>query len=149
MSLRQSATALGLADLVPDRITDQWQIVMGEAPPPISPLLLVPILAYAIQSRGQERQLTDLQRQLDQLIAARDSPQKPRNPAGLKMQVGMVLQRNWQGVPYRVIVVEGGFSYEGQTYRSLSEIARLITGTRWSGPAFFGLKGKGRVIHEG
>lgn len=58
---------------------------------------------------------------------------------------GTRLIREWQGETHKVRVVEDGFIYEGQRYKSLSEIARLITGTRWSGPVFFGLKsGSGR-----
>ena len=48
--------------------------------------------------------------------------------------------RQWQGKLYEVVTLESGFIFDGQKYRSLSEIARAITGTRWSGPAFFGLK---------
>ncbi len=52
--------------------------------------------------------------------------------------------RQWQGKVYEVVTVEQGYMYDGQKYRSLSEIARAITGTRRSGPAFFGLKQKSR-----
>ena len=48
--------------------------------------------------------------------------------------------RQWQGKLHEVVTLENGFMYDGQRYRSLSEIARVITGTRWSGPAFFGLR---------
>ena len=50
------------------------------------------------------------------------------------------LLREWQGQTHHVTVVEGGFEYDGKVWRSLSAIARSITGTPWSGPAFFGLK---------
>jgi Protein of unknown function (DUF2924) len=53
---------------------------------------------------------------------------------------GTRLIRQWQGKSYKVTVAKSGFEYDGQWYASLSEIARLITGTRWSGPLFFGLK---------
>lgn len=62
--------------------------------------------------------------------------------------------RQWHGKLHEVIVLEGGFMYGGEKFRSLSEIARVITGTRWSGPAFFGLKkrkseGRHSQKHEG
>ena len=57
-----------------------------------------------------------------------------------KLSPGTVLMRDWQGRRHSVMVTGDGFAHEGRTYRSLSEIARAITGTRWSGPAFFGLK---------
>src|ERR1022692_4514488 len=57
---------------------------------------------------------------------------------------GTVLMRNWQGTIHEVKVINGGVSYKGKRYRSLSEVARLITGARWNGPLFFGLRGKSR-----
>jgi hypothetical protein len=60
------------------------------------------------------------------------------SPAGVKP--GALIGREYQGVMHRVVVVQGGYEWRGQTYKSLSEIARLITGTRWNGPKFFGLR---------
>ena len=60
--------------------------------------------------------------------------------------LGTVLTREWNGQHYRVMVVEGGFAFEGKTFDSLSKIAFAITGTNWNGPRFFGLRadsGKG------
>jgi len=51
-----------------------------------------------------------------------------------------VLLRQWHGVAHQVRVLDNGVLYQGERYRSLSEVARRITGTRWSGPRFFGLK---------
>jgi hypothetical protein len=55
-------------------------------------------------------------------------------------QAGAMLIREWHGVKYKVVVRADGLSFRGQHYRSLSAVARLITGGRWSGPLFFGLK---------
>lgn len=55
------------------------------------------------------------------------------------LRPGSRLSRDWCGRPYVVDVIENGFVYDGKVYRSLSSIARLITGTNWSGPRFFGL----------
>lgn len=57
-------------------------------------------------------------------------------------KVGTRMVREWQGTTYEVTIEENGFSWNGERYRSLSEIARKITGTRWSGPRFFGLTKK-------
>ena len=57
-----------------------------------------------------------------------------------KLSAGASLLREWNAETHEVRVLEKGFEYRGQRYRSLSAIAREITGTRWSGPAFFGLK---------
>jgi hypothetical protein len=70
------------------------------------------------------------------------SSTKPRRRT---LRPGTILLREWQGVTHRVTVVEGGAIYRGEKYRSLSEVARLITGARWSGPRFFGLKADGQA----
>ena len=56
------------------------------------------------------------------------------------VQSGAVLVREWRGISHQVRVLEEGFSLRGKRYRSLSQVACEITGTRWSGPLFFGLK---------
>jgi len=61
-----------------------------------------------------------------------------------KLSAGASLLREWNGETHEVRVLESGFEYRGQRHRSLSAIAREITGTRWSGPAFFGLKDRER-----
>jgi hypothetical protein len=66
-------------------------------------------------------------------------------PRPRTLRPGTILLREWQGVTHRVTMVEGGAIYRGEKYRSLSEVARLITGARWSGPRFFGLKSDGRA----
>jgi hypothetical protein len=55
---------------------------------------------------------------------------------------GTMLTREWNGRNHQVIAVDGGFSWEGRIYNSLSEIAKAITGTKWNGPRFFGLRDK-------
>jgi hypothetical protein len=57
-----------------------------------------------------------------------------------ELKPGTRLVREWQGRTYEVLVLDGGFSWQGASYRSLSAVARKITGTPWSGPLFFGLK---------
>ena len=57
-----------------------------------------------------------------------------------RIKPGAILVREWKGQSHRVTIVEDGYAYQGKTYESLSVIARLITGTRWSGPRFFGLR---------
>lgn len=61
-------------------------------------------------------------------------------PAGRELGAGATLERSWKGRPVKVEVLDDGFRFEGKTYRSLSAIAQQVTGTRWSGPRFFGLR---------
>jgi len=66
-----------------------------------------------------------------------------------KVSAGTVLIREWQGATHQVTVLDDGVVYRGKRYRSLSEVARLITGCRWSGPAFFGLKTRAKEAVNG
>jgi hypothetical protein len=61
------------------------------------------------------------------------------------VSAGTVLMRDWQGITHEVQVLDRGVLYKRKRYRSLSEVARLITGSRWSGPLFFGLHSKKEV----
>ena len=69
-------------------------------------------------------------------LAAGKAPSVPKSA----IKPGTRLLREWQGVMHEVIVLEDGVQYRGRTWRSLSAVAREITGTRWSGPLFFGLR---------
>ena len=62
---------------------------------------------------------------------------------------GTVLIREWRGTSHRVTVVDRGAIYRGKRYGSLSEVARVITGTRWSGPLFFGLRSPAKEVCNG
>ena len=61
-------------------------------------------------------------------------------PARTRLKTGTALVREWHGVNHRVTVLDDGFDFDGERFRSLSEIARKITGVRWSGPLFVRLK---------
>lgn len=81
-----------------------------------------------------------LRLRLDQLVSdfKRDKGHVSANRANLK--VGTKLIRNWQGVDHEVMVIDEGLEYKGLSYKSLSKIANEITGSRWNGWLFFGLK---------
>jgi len=112
------------------------------APPPEQTRrdLIVRILAYKIQEQTLGGFSAATRRRLRQFASAfeRDPQASISNTRVIKP--GTRLIREWQGKSYKVTVAKSGFEYDGQWYASLSEIARLITGTRWSGPLFFGLK---------
>ena len=119
-----------------------WTEVVGHAPRcPGSREFLLLGLAWYLQAQ-EERGLTSLvTRQLHTLSKASRSIGQSKPPKSLaRFQVGTVITKDWQGSLYTVMVQTDGFAFEGQTYQSLSEIARRITGTRWNGPAFFGLR---------
>ena len=82
-----------------------------------------------------------IHRKLERLAAAitRGDPVRPLTATD-RLRAGTTLERTWRGETHVVSVLASGFAYRGQRYRSLSQIARRITGTRWNGPAFFGLR---------
>ena len=92
----------------------------------------------------QERVLGGLRpatRRLFQRVVANAQARRPLKVGPVrKLEPGAVLIREWGGIKHRVMVRASGFSFGAKEYRSLSEVARVITGTRWSGPLFFGLK---------
>jgi DUF2924 family protein len=118
----------------------RWQSVFGHPPPRRSRAeLLRHALAYEAQAEifgGTDR----IRRRLDRLARGEADPLAR---AALRLKQGTRLVREWQGEVHQVTVLEQGIDYRGTTYRSLSEVARLITGTRWSGPLFFGVKKAG------
>jgi len=111
-----------------------------EAPSRFSRDLLLRAVAY----RTQERVLGGLKpttRRLFQRIAADAHERRPLKLTPVPaLEPGAVLIREWGGVRYKVVVLESGFSLRGQCYHSLSQVARQITGSHWSGPLFFGLR---------
>ncbi len=87
-----------------------------------------------------------VKRRLESLAEAyRQGRPPPALPLSRRLRPGTTLIKEWRGISHTVMALEDGFAYLGKRYKSLSEIARAITGTRWNGPAFFGLrKGRGR-----
>ena len=119
----------------------KWRQSLKTAPPlHVRKQLFVPILAYKLQEQEYGGINPEIRRQLEKIAARyrRDPNAFTREPRRIKP--GTRLLRQWNDKTHQVMVVENGFEYEGERYKSLSVIARRITGTRWSGPLFFGLK---------
>ena len=122
----------------------KWRKRLKSAPPlHVRKQLFVPILAYKLQEQAYGSLKPEIRRQLEK-IAGRYRRDSNTNVAPIRqpklIKPGTRLLRQWSGMTHQVLVVENGFEYEGERYKSLSVIARKITGTRWSGPLFFGLK---------
>ena len=110
-----------------------WAKLTGTPAPKISPALLRLALAYELQTRAYGGLPRPLRQKLEQLAAGKT---RTRAPAA-----GMRLVREWNGAVHVVTIGEDQvIRWDGREWNSLSEVARAITGTRWSGPAFFGLK---------
>ena len=121
-----------------------WEREFSEEPPAT---LGRDILALGIAYRRQERRYGGLAkpvaRELDRLLTrvlgdvGTDVPKTSTAPLP---RTGTILVREWRGTTHQVTAVDDGFLWNGKTYRSLSSIARAITGTRWNGPRFFGMR---------
>ena len=109
------------------------QILDFEPPPKSSPGFLRGNLAWAIQALIQGYDPTTLRKR--QLKTTSNPPSARK----LRFMPGSQLVREWQGETYEVTILEKGYLWQDRPYRSLSRIAQEITGTRWSGPRFFGL----------
>ena len=100
--------------------------------------LLMRAVAYRMQEVASGGPRLELQRQIREI--GRELQQTGRLRVRTQLKPGTRLMREWQGRSYEVLVLDDGFSWQGRHYRSLSAIARKITGTAWSGPLFFGLR---------
>lgn len=126
-------------------LKSQWRELFGKEPPPYSRTYLQSRLAYRIQELSLGGLKPQTIAHLEALGEALDGgkPEKRKVPAANRLITGTQLIREYQGIPHTVIVRDTDFVYEGRPYKSLSAIARAITGTRWNGLMFFGLKRKG------
>jgi hypothetical protein len=124
-----------LATLSPAQVRERWKQVTGAVVPKVSPSLLRLALAYELQAKTYGGLSRKTKQRLAQVAAAKTQTRDVRP--------GMRLVREWNGTIHVVDVDEkNAIHWNGRAWGSLSEVARAITGTRWSGPAFFGLKRK-------
>jgi hypothetical protein len=133
-----------LADSSLDALKERWQALFGAPPRPrLGRRLMVRAIAYRMQEQAlgglDPATRRRLARAADDLAAGR-----PPCSSSATIKPGTRLLREWQGVIHEVIVLERNVQYRGESWPSLSAVAREITGARWSGPRFFGLKGTTR-----
>ncbi len=108
----------------------------GQPPPPrASRAFLEGNIAWALQAHAQHKDPATLRGRLAKAVSRPLGRTPPRYSPGTR------LVREWQGAVYEVTILPKGYLWQGGSYRSLSRIAEEITGTRWSGPRFFGTKG--------
>ena len=131
-----------LRQLSLSQLRARWQEVMGSPPPiALSREVLYAYLAWQLQAQHGGGLPPPIQRKLNSLVSALAGGKGPRSPQrSARFQAGTVLTRAWRGTSHTVVVQPDGFAFEGERYRSLSDIARRITGTHWNGTAFFGLR---------
>lgn len=110
-----------------------------KAPPIQSKDILLRLYAWRIQAAAFGEFDPETKQRLARLKAAHRKGKEIAAQPALRLSPGMVLTRQWQGTDHKVLVLETGFEYRGDRFNSLTHVARAITGTRWSGPRFFGL----------
>jgi hypothetical protein len=150
--IRDEIARLGDLDL--DALRLRWRkLFRASAPPHLPRSLLLRIIAYRIQAnaygdldRATLRFLDKIARERETQRSSGDQPARkavpaiPPLPKRGSLKPGTELVREHAGAMHRVVVVTDGFAWNGASYRSLSEVARAITGTNWNGPRFFGLR---------
>jgi hypothetical protein len=134
-----------LRDLDLKGLQARWQTIFRkQAPAHLPRHLLFGILAYRVQAD----QLGDLDKATAQFLKKIGSKKDVENLGSdfdrkrIEVRPGTILMREWNGKPQRVMVLTDGFAWNDRTYDSLSKVAFAITGTRWNGPRFFGLRDK-------
>ena len=137
-NLEQEVSDLLTLDIV--GLRKKWSALFGADPPSrLGRTLLIGAIAYRLQEKALGGLKPSAQRVLDRVCdQPRDSG--PTRITKTKVNAGTVLIREWRGVRHRVTVLDHDVVYRGRRYQSLSEVARAITGTHWSGPVFFGLR---------
>jgi hypothetical protein len=136
------AQLAALPEKTPAELKQLWRELYDREPPSHNKPCLVKRLAYRIQELAYGGLSARAEAKLNVLIEEEDRRVKglPSLRKGDRLIAGTRLIRQWQGVEHCVTVLDDGFEYQGARYRSLSAIARAITGTRWNGPAYFGLR---------
>ena len=118
------------------QLAERWKGLFESAPPLHNRAHLVKRLAYRIQELAYGGLSQESKDRLHEVMEERPAKRIQRN----KLTIGTRFVREWQGERHEVTVTYQGFEYRNKPYKSLSAIARTITGTRWSGPVFFGLR---------
>jgi hypothetical protein len=126
-----------LMDKGVDALRETWfQRFRSPAPPIQSADILRRLFAWRLQVEA----FGDLDLETATSLKRNRSAVARGKAPGTRLRAGTILVREWRGVTHRVLVLDEGFEHEGKRYRSLSEAARAISGTRWSGPRFFGIE---------
>lgn len=138
MSIELEQEVASLRRLSRQCLTDRWRELFKAAPPAaFTPDLIARGIAWRLQEKGLGGLAPDVRRKLT--CGGEGAPRRRRSPARHSLRPGNRLVRRWRGRTYVVEVTESGLVYEGVRFSSLTVIATKITGTRWSGPKFFGL----------
>jgi Protein of unknown function (DUF2924) len=125
------------------------ELFRTEPPQAFGPDLLRRSIAHKIQEKAYGGLPSPVRRLLDQMVKSASAKPNGRLELPQRIKLGSELVRNWNRKTYRVTVTANGFAHAGKTFASLSEIAFAITGTKWNGPRFFGLRSARQKATDG
>lgn len=132
-----------LPDLNKAQLLKVWAENFSHEPPrKLRKEVMVPVLAYRMQEREFGGQSHNARKRLKEIAQSLRKEKPSQDTAAANQATGTRLIRSWHGQVHEVLSTDRGYEYRGSSYGSLSKIAREITGTRWSGPAFFGTREK-------
>lgn len=132
----------GLAAMAPAQLRTEWQRLLRQMPPSISPDLLRREIAYRLQEAASGGLTRQVSRELSDIRNRIVQGNSPLPASVVRLKPGTRLLKTWRGKTYTVLVGDAGFIFNDRLFPSLSPIAQEITGTSWSGPRFFGLLSK-------
>ncbi|MGH7968152.1 MAG: DUF2924 domain-containing protein [Limisphaerales bacterium] len=139
-----------LCALEPDELAERWRSLFGADPPArLRRPLLIQALAYRLQEKVFGGMSAATRRLLESVAGAAGAHRSVAVQPRRSVKAGAVLVREWHGTKHLVTALKDGFMFQGKRFQSLSKIASEITGARWSGPLFFGLKHSRKEQQDG
>jgi len=135
-----------LPDLGHDELRKRWKLLFGHpAPKSLRRKFMARAVAYQMQVAAYGGLSAATKRRLREIAIAISNGDRTGVFSGVQIKPGTQLIRQWQSTTHTVMVLDEGFALDGRTYKSLSAIAKAITGTNWNGYAFFGIKRAARA----
>ena len=135
-----------LPDLGHDELRQRWKLLFGRpAPKSLRRKFMARAVAYQMQVAAYGGLSAATKRRLREIAIAISNGDRTGVFSGVQIKPGTQLIRQWQNTTHTVMVLDEGFALDGRTYKSLSAVAKAITGTNWNGYAFFGIKRAARA----
>ena len=130
-----------LPDLDHEELRTRWKLLFGRpAPKSLRRKFMARAVAYQMQVAAYGGLSAATKRRLREIAIAVRNGDRTGVLGGVQIKPGTQLIRQWQNTTHTVVVLDDGFASDGRTYKSLSAVAKAITGTNWNGYAFFGIK---------
>ena len=138
--IKQVAALPGMSD---KELKKMWKAYHETEPPPFNKAFLVKKLAYRLQELAHGGLTQKTEKRMKRVNTKEEEPQEKKRMSGEQLLPGTKLVRAWKGVEHCCTVLDKGFEYQGRKFKSLSAVANFITGSRWNGRVFWGLKKQG------